>query len=198
MSGVLVYGREERYIRRVMTNLSRLAGLILAAGLGWQTGASPAATAATRPLTIYVEVQGSLQGVKNDELSRVFTAQMTRAQVSGWQFEPTGVDAPHAPNRVEWSLIPGSDAAGEVRTFGFSRAMMGHLYGSHRVVRIEARVFLNNAYQGMVSGQIHDGGDPQDPEIVNEVSQLTRELMSPAVVGAESGRLDRRSDSSPS
>ena len=176
----------------------RLAGSILATAFLWQAGTSPACAAPAR--TVTVEVQGSLQGARNDELSRIFAAQMARAQVPGWQFEPSGADAPHAPNRVEWSLIPGSDAAGDVRSFGLSRAMMGHLYGSHRIIRVEARVFLNNAYQGMVSGQIHDSGDPQDSEIVNEVTQLTRELMSPAVVGSESGRSDnsRSSDGSPS
>jgi hypothetical protein len=177
----------------------RLAGLVLVAGALAQIGDMPAAASSARPVTVYVEVQGSLQGAKNDELSRIFAGQMAQAPVSDWHFEPSAIDAPHAPNRVEWSLVPGSDAAGAVRTFGFSRAMMGRLFGSHRIVRIEARVFLNNAYQGMVSGQIRDIGDPQDPEIVNEVTELTRELMLPAVVGtSDRSDLGRSSSETPS
>ena len=169
---------------------TRLARLILAAGLPLLLGAMSATAAAGKPVTLSVEVQGSLQGAKNDELSRIFATEMAQARTAEFQFVPSGIDAPHAPDRVEWSLVPGSDAAGDVRTFGFSRAMMGRLFGSHRIIRIEGRVFLNNAYQGMVSGQIRDIGDPRSAEIVSEVAELTRELLSPAVVGTVSDHSD--------
>jgi hypothetical protein len=153
-----------------------------------------------RPATIYVEVQGSLQGATAEELNHIFAAQMAQTPISAWHFEAAGVTATHAANRVEWSLVPSSDATGLVRTFGFSRAMMGRLFGSHHIVRLEARVYLDNTYEGMVSGQIRDNGNPQDPDLVSEITELTRELMSPAVVGAAHNRSDlgRPSDQAPS
>jgi hypothetical protein len=146
--------------------------------------------ASEAPRTIYVEVQGSLEGIKSADLSRVFAARMTQAPASAWHFEPADSAAPHAANRIEWSLKPGSDAAGGVRTFGFSRGMMARLVGSHHIIAVEARVFLNNTYEGMVSGQIRDSGDPRDPEFASQVSELTRQLLSPAVIGTGQKRSD--------
>jgi hypothetical protein len=176
------------------------AGFVLAGAmlLFWGGPAAADPPASDAPRTIYVEVQGSLEGIKSADLPRVFAAQMAQAPTPAWHFEPADTAAPHAANRVEWLLKPGSDAAGGVRTFGFSRGMMARLLGSHRVVAVEARVFLNNTYEGMVSGQIRDSGDPQDPEFGSKVSDLTRQLLSPAVIGTVQKRSDLGRGQTPS
>jgi len=134
--------------------------------------------------TVYVAVQGTLEGADASQLPEIFVTEMTRTSAGAWRFEPVSSSSTRAPNRIEWRLTPGSDASGEVRTYGFSRAMMARLVGSHRIVTVEARLFLNNAYEAMVSGQIRDEGNPRDDEIANEIAELTRELISNASVHA--------------
>jgi hypothetical protein len=125
-------------------------------------------------LIISVVVQGSLDGTDANHLPGILVSEMARTN-DRWQFEP---GSSQAPNRIEWTLKPGSDASGEVRSFGMSRAMMRTLEGSHRTVSVEAKLYLDNQYQATVSGQIRDTGNPRDAQIAGEINELTHELMS--------------------
>jgi hypothetical protein len=150
-------------------------------GLAGLIAGSANATASERQL-IAVEVEGSLQGAANDELPAIITSEMEQAPHPAWQFAPaTGATA---PNRIEWKLVPASDASGAVRTFGFSRGMMTRLEGAKRVVSVEVRLYLNGKYQTMAVGQIRDTGNPRDAEVADEIATLTRQVLADAAVHA--------------
>ncbi len=180
-------GCEECFASEAVT-MSPLRSLRIALqSMACITGISLASPASADPagITLYVAVQGSLQGADKNNLPAIFVSEMNRAPEGVWRFAPADSVTESAPNRIEWRLIPGSDASGEVRTFGFSRAMMTRLMGSHRSVEIEARLFLNNAYDTMVSGQIKDWGNPHDDDVVSEIALLTKQLMSNASFNTE-------------
>lgn len=140
----------------------------------------PATSAISESETLYVDVRGSLQGATSGELPVIFAGEMAQANQRKWRFEPVSSSGGTSPNRIEWTLKPSADAAGAVKTYGFSRAMMTRLVGSRRVVSVEGRLYLNNAYETMVAGQIRDTGDPHDNEIAQEISELTKELVASA------------------
>jgi hypothetical protein len=165
------------------------AKLLFCLGLALATaGAATLAGDTARPPTIYVAVDGTLAGVSSDELPAIFVSEMTKAPGSTWHFAPANPSGPPPPNRIEWHLKFDADASGTVRTYGFSRAMMARLIGSHRAVGLEARLYLNNTYQSLVYGGIKDGGDPRDPEIAAVVVELTRKLLSNADLNSASGQ----------
>ncbi len=155
--------------------------------LGWAwllagslAAADPADTGATP--TIYVQARENLSGFNGNELVNFLARTMSGAQAGPWRF---AVSEPGKtpPDRVEWSFIPGAEAAGSVRTYGFSRAMMTRLIGSSRVFTVEARLYLRGEYEALASGQFRQTDDPQDSDLANQVGVIARALMAtPGVI----------------
>ncbi|MGB8364976.1 MAG: hypothetical protein ACLQUZ_12450 [Rhizomicrobium sp.] len=168
-----------------------LRNACLVAGFAWYFAGAVAMAAppdaAGPPVTIYVQARQNLEGFRGDELPNFLAQTMSGAQAGPWRFAAAAPAGAPRPNRVEWSFVPGADAAGSVRTYGFSRAMMERLVGSNRVYSIEARLFLNGQYEALASGQFRETEDPQNPELIQEVTVIARTLM------ATPGVIDRAS-----
>lgn len=144
--------------------------LLFAAGAAW------AAPQDATPDTIYVQTRENLEGFNGGELPAFLAKTIAAAQAGPWHFAvaPSGKSP---PDRIEWSFVPGAEAAGTVRTYGFSRAMMERLVGSSRVFTIEARLYLHGEYQALASAQFRQTEDPQNAELVGEVTIIARNLM---------------------
>lgn len=159
---------------RIRTGCVLLSSLML--GLGSAIGTA-AAFDTNQPVTdVSVQVRENLSGFNGNELTDFLVHAMMETHIGPWRFVPAG-SGPSSPDRIEWSFIPGAEAAGSVRTYGFSRAMMERLVGSSRVYTIEARLYLHGEYQALSSGQFRQTEDPQSPEFSEEIEMISRSLM---------------------
>jgi hypothetical protein len=126
--------------------------------------------------TLSVHGSGELPGFRMEEAGPYLAQQMNGAEISGWHFVPQGtfVDS----NRVElhFELLP--YAGGQVRqVFPMREAGMDmHLRGTHRLVEVQARLFLNGEYQTMVVGQQTVQGGAQDPELAAFLIRIGKSL----------------------
>jgi hypothetical protein len=128
------------------------------------------------PAEISVAEDSPLPGFRAADLLPYLAAQMDTAKSGPWRFSPAA--APKPQDRVTWSFKTDPQAAGAVRNYGFSRAMMDRLVGPSRlVVHVEARLFLRGAYQGLVAADVDWHGTLQETELAQSISTLTRELM---------------------
>jgi hypothetical protein len=84
-------------------------------------------------------------------MPRYLSQQMEQVRFSEWRFEPAGANG-LAPDRVEWSFTMNPYAGGEQRSF-VRPHMEQRIFGAHRPVTIEARLYLSGEYQTMVEQQ---------------------------------------------
>jgi hypothetical protein len=140
------------------------------------TGLAPAFGAA--PITLKVEAIHGLPGLTYSALSRFLAAHMADAGLADWRFEPAerGTDA---PNRVEWTIRLNPYAGGEVRNFVHT-LFYEQGRGVRRPIAIEARLYLNGAYQTSVERQAVMQGGPNDPELAAAVASATASLLGPS------------------
>lgn len=144
-----------------------------------------ALVAAFVPLTpaaaalVEVEGSGAVPGFHSSELRRYLTLHMAEAQPANWRFEPAAADDAPAPDRVEWRFKLNPYAGGEVRSF-VRPHMDQKIFGVHRPITIEARLYLNGEYQTLVEGQAIIEGGPDDPDFAAAVASLTQRLLSPS------------------
>jgi hypothetical protein len=143
------------------------------------TAFGPLASApAAAQLTLEVEASHGLPGLHHSALSRFLAAHMTEAGLTDWRFEPAGSDG-LAANRVEWTFKLSPYAGGEVRSFV---PTLTHEWrrGIHRLIMIEARLYLNGQYQTLVEQQANVQGGPDDPDLAAAVAKVTQNLLGPS------------------
>ena len=149
----------------------------------------PMPAVADSDFAIAVQGSGELPGFRMADAGPYLARQMNEAGIAGWQFVPQGgfVDS----NRVElrFELMP--YAGGQVRRF-FPMPegrVETHLQGTHRLISVQARLYLNNEYQTVVMGTATVQGGADDPELAEFLVRLGKTLgsayhaidMSPAV-----------------
>ena len=68
--------------------------------------------------------------------------------------------------------------------------MAERIFGVHRPITIEARLYLNGKYQILVEKQAVIQGGPDDPDLAAAVASVTQNLLGPrgAFHAVESGR----------
>ena len=114
---------------------------------------------------------------------------MVKVGLSDWHFELGERDVP-TPNRVEWTIRLNAYAGGEVRNF--ARPVMDEQTFGNRPITVEARLYLDGAYQTLVESQaiMKDGGDADDFNLAEAVASTTQRLLGPsgAYYAIESGQ----------
>jgi|SRR5581483_8943155 hypothetical protein len=155
-----------------MTEIARtLASLGLAGALFL-----PLPALAQTAFILSVHGSGELPGFRMEDAGPYLAQQMNGAEIDGWHFVPQGtfVDS----NRVElhFELLP--YAGGQIRQFFPMREgrMDMHLQGPHRLVEVQARLFLNGEYQTMVFDQEAVRGGAQDPELAAFLIRIGKSL----------------------
>ena len=131
---------------------------------------------AQTPFTVAVQGSGELPGFRMEDAGPYLAQQMNEAEIAGWHFVPQGtfIDS----NRVElhFELLP--YAGGQVRRFfpmPEGRADL-HLQGTHRLVSVQAKLYLNNEYQTVVFGQETVQGGGADPELAAFLIRIGKSL----------------------
>ena len=169
-------------------NSSRRASLHRAALFVQLPLATIVPAVAAAPLTLQVEVSDTLPGFHIGALPRYLALHMAEARLADWRFKPAA-DNGSAPDRVEWTFKMNPYAGGEVRNF-MRPHMAERIFGAHRSVTIEARLFLNGEYQTLVEKQAVFQGGPDDPDLAAAVASVTENLLGPrgALRAIDTGR----------
>jgi hypothetical protein len=150
----------------------------LAAGLALATTFVPLTSRAAASVILKVEAADTLPGFHLADLSRYLALHMAEARLADWRFEPAA-DEGAWPDRVEWTFKLNPYAGGEVRSF-IRPHMAERIFGVHRPITIEARLYLNGEYQTLVEKQAVIQGGPNDPDLAEAVANLTQTLLGPS------------------
>jgi hypothetical protein len=145
------------------------AGLVLAATL------VPFPATAAASVTLRVEAADTLPGFHLADVPRYLALHMAEARLVDWHFEPAA-DEGSSPDRVEWTFRLNPYAGGEVRSF-MRPHMAERIFGVHRSITIEVRLYLNGKYQTLVEKQVVIQGGPDDPDLAEAVASLTQNLL---------------------
>ncbi len=94
-------------------------------------------------------------------LERYLTRQVAAMHLPGWRFQPAGLHAEPAPNRLQWSFRLNPYAGGTARRIGPG----GTAIGLHRYVTVEVRLYLGGDYQTLSSGQTELEGGTDDAKL---------------------------------
>jgi hypothetical protein len=135
-----------------------------------------APTSTIAQTTLRVATSDTLPGFHVGDLPRYLAQQMSRVMLSEWRFEPAAAAASPALDRVEWSFKLSPYAGGEELSF-VRPNMAQRIFGAHRPVTVEARLYLNGEYQTTVEQQATIEGGPDDPDLAAAVAQVTRNLL---------------------
>ncbi|HVJ51249.1 MAG TPA: hypothetical protein VM689_02220 [Aliidongia sp.] len=128
-------------------------------------------------MTVAVIAAGSLPGIRDTDLPTYLVGEMNSAGNATWHFEPGPATKQASLNRIEWSFKTNASAVGQVRTYGFSRALMQRLIGAHQFLTIEATLYLNGEYQTKSLSQINTTGGSTDRDLAAALIKDTRQLM---------------------
>jgi len=135
-------------------------------------------TTAAASVTLKVEAADTLPGFHLADLPRYLALHMAMARLANWRFEPA-LDKGSSPDRVEWTFQLNPYAGGEVRRFMRPR-MAERIFGVHRPITIEARLYLNGQYQTLVEEQATIQGGPDDRDLVTAVVSVAENLLGPS------------------
>ena len=162
------------------TWLSLTAGAALAADA---PSNAPTDTLRSQDLSVAVEIDGSLPGFTQSQLSAFIAAQMDAADVAAWHVAPADAQksAPEPPNRVVWhfKLLP--FAGGAVRYIGPALSKARAMFGVGRAIGIDAKIYLDGRYQSSTFDQVTIKGGPNDPELESAIKKVTRIIVSDAL-----------------
>jgi hypothetical protein len=151
--------------------------LLLAVAPVSRATAPVARVAAEAAQSVAVTVSGSIPGIREQDLAAYVAGTMNVSHIAPWHFEPARPAVAEPGYRITWTFKENSYAAGTVRTYGFSRAMMQRLIGSRSFISIEGKLFLNDEYQTAVLGNAMVSGGARSSELGNTIAELTRKLM---------------------
>jgi hypothetical protein len=134
-------------------------------------------------LTVSVEIDGSLPGFTNDQLSAYVSQQMAASHITSWHFEPgpSGSAASAQPaNRIVWhfKLLP--FAGGGVRYIGPALSKARDMFGVGRAVGIDAKIYLNGQYQATTFDQATVKGGANDPALATTIQKMMKSIVANA------------------
>jgi hypothetical protein len=132
--------------------------------------------AADHRTVITVEAEGPLPGFDDKDVSRYIAGAMARARLVPWAFRALSSDQ-EMPDRVVWTFRYNPYAGGTIRPAGQMQSPEEKIFGIHREVTIEARLYLGGVYQTTSFGQVRMQGGPRDPDLAAEIATLTSTLM---------------------
>lgn len=139
------------------------------------------ALAAEPAPALVVTALGDLPGFLPQEVAPFLATVMTTAGVNtpggGQSFVAAGLSA---PDRVEWTFRPNPYAGGASRTLGPPRSAASRLFGVHRLLSIELRLYRGGRYQTQVFGQVEVQGGRRDADLQTFVCDMTRRLLDAA------------------
>jgi hypothetical protein len=119
---------------------------------------------------------GQVPGFRGDDLPRAILNGIQHVAPRDMSFEvaPKG---PLPPNRIEWRFHANPYAGGAVRYIGPARPAAERLFGIHRQVSAEAKLFLNGQFQSSVFGEATLAGTGDDPNFTSLIEGLTTTLL---------------------
>jgi hypothetical protein len=134
------------------------------------------------PMTVSVEVEGSLPGFTADQLSAYVSQQMADAHLTAWRFAPatpaSGATPP--PNRVVWQFKILPFAGGSVRYIGPALSKARDLFGVGRPVGVDAKIYLNGQYQSTSFDQATIKGGPRDAGLSDVIKKVMHSIVANA------------------
>jgi len=155
--------------------------LVLVTALGilpqWLTRAAATARSDAQAVALVVEASGSVPGIKDSDLPRYLAGHMMAAKLPGWRFVASAVNAPPAPNRVQWKFWPNPHAGGSVRYLGPQSPSERNLFLSRRLISIEVRLYLDDQYQRLCFGQARLRGGAEDEALSLTIFKLSWALL---------------------
>jgi hypothetical protein len=134
-------------------------------------------------LTVSVEIDGSLPGFTNDQLSSYVSQQMAASHITSWHFErgPTAAATTDQPaNRIVWHFKQLPFAGGGVRYIGPALSKARDVFGVGRAVGIDAKIYLNGQYQATTFDQVTVKGGPNDPGLAAAIQKVMKSIVANA------------------
>jgi hypothetical protein len=134
------------------------------------------------PMTISVEVEGSVPGFTNDQLSAYVSQQMADAHLTAWHFAPavSATETSPPPNRVVWHFKTLPYAGGTVRYIGPALSKARDLFGVGRPIGVDAKMFLNGQYQSTSFDQATIKGGPHDAGLSDVIKKVMNSIVANA------------------
>ena len=121
--------------------------------------------------TLAVATTDRLPGFSRAGLASYVAEQMRDAHLTDWRFQPAAANA-SPPDRVEWTFKFNPFAGGAVRQIA-PMAEIERMFGVHRLVTIEARLYLGGEYQTVAFGQATIQGGPHDASLAAAIEKVT-------------------------
>jgi hypothetical protein len=132
--------------------------------------AAPAGSPAS-DTTLAVATTGRLPGFSGAGLVSYVAERMRDAHLPDWQFQPAAAPA-LPPDRVEWTFKFNPFAGGAVRQIA-PMAELERMFGVHRSITIEARLYLGGEYQTVAFSQATIQGGPHDAALGTAIAKVT-------------------------
>jgi hypothetical protein len=135
-----------------------------------------------KPITVAVEVEGSIPGFTPEQLSAFVTQQMADAHLTAWRFAAAtpGQAGNEPPNRVVWQFKVLPYAGGTVRYIGPALSKARDIFGAGRPIGADAKIYLDGKFQSTSFDQATVKGGPHDPGL----SDLIKKVMTSIVANA--------------
>ena len=134
-----------------------------------------------QPITVSVEVEGSLPGFTTDQLSAYVSQQMADAHLTAWRFAPAAAtDANQPPNRVVWQFKVLPFAGGSVRYIGPALSKARDLFGVGRPIGVDAKIYLDGKYQSTSFDQVTVKGGANDPALSSVIKKVMNSIVANA------------------
>ena len=169
------------------TVLSALAGAIALAGALGAQAQSLDGNLRTQGLSVLVEIDGSVPGFTKDQLSAYLCKQMEASHLTGWHFVPTTMNATggdQPSNRIIWHFTPQPYGGGGTRYIGPAMSKARQLFGVGRAIGIDAKIFLNDAFQATTFDQVTVKGGQDDPGLAAAVQKIMKSVVTNAFLTA--------------
>ncbi len=134
------------------------------------------------PLTVSVEVEGSVPGFTTDQLSAYVSQQMADAHLTAWHFAPAApaAETNPPPNRVVWQFKILPFAGGAVRYIGPALSKARNLFGIGRPIGVDAKIYLNGQYQSTSFDQATIKGGPHDASLSDVIKKVMNSIVANA------------------
>ncbi|MEA1672242.1 hypothetical protein [Nitrospirillum sp. BR 11163] len=147
-------------------------------GLGGMALAGWAVPVLAQGGVLAVTAVGDLPGFLPQEVAPFLAIVMNTAGMNtpggGQSFIAAGSPA---PDRVEWTFRPNPYAGGASRSLGPPRPASARLFGTHRLISVELRLYRGGRYQAQVFGQVEVQGGRRDADLQTFVSDMTRRIL---------------------
>lgn len=135
-----------------------------------------------QPLTVSVEVEGSIPGFTAEQLSAYVSQQMTDAHLTAWRFAPAtaATEANQPANRVVWQFKVLPFAGGSVRYIGPALSKARDLFGVGRPIGVDAKIYLDGKYQSTSFDQVTVKGGANDPALSSVIKKVMNSIVANA------------------